>query len=440
MKFLADLNSRERLNDFATRLKSGLGKVSALLADSDQLFWISTSLFVGLLLWSTLFQIDKSVNVQGDLSPLGRPIVIQNRFDGKVLDILVESGMTIAKGQDLILFETNTDESDLFENRVENQKLAIQLRRLKAQTELQTELEMMEGDDPEFLSDQQRVLTAEINTLLSQISSQQATADVLRAKIEGMNAQIRGLQEKFTLAEEKYKVVETLHRKGYEGQIALLESRQAMSDVEQELLSKRVDLGNLISELDIANLEIETAKLEFQRNTSQELAETKKQLQLTQIRNVSLSARINEYSVTSPVSGRVSRIFIDNTGSVAAEGTKLLEIIPNETPIVFYVEVPVASITDVNVGQPAKITLSTMDTRQTPPLEARVMSIDPDATEEENGNRYYSAILKIENKPDAVNLVPGVTGAASILLGKRTVLLYFLEPIWDAMQGALSEG
>ncbi len=124
----------------------------------------------------------------------------------------------------------------------------------------------------------------------------------------------------------------------------------------------------------------------------------------------------------------------------AAEGTKLLEIIPDETPIVFYVEVPVASITDVNIGQPAKVTLSTMDTRRNPPLEARVMSIDPDATEEENGNRYYSAILKIEDKPEDVNLVPGVTGAASILLGKRTVLLYFLEPIWDAMQGALSEG
>ena len=80
-----------------------------------------------------------------------------------------------------------------------------------------------------------------------------------------------------------------------------------------------------------------------------------------------------------------------------------------------------------------------MDSRNVVPIEANVMSIDPDATEEDDGSRHYSAILEISGAPDGVDLVPGVTGSGAILLGQRTVFMYFLEPLWQAMEGALSE-
>ena len=80
-----------------------------------------------------------------------------------------------------------------------------------------------------------------------------------------------------------------------------------------------------------------------------------------------------------------------------------------------------------------------MDTRQVVPIEASVISIDPDATQEEDGSRHYSAILGISEAPSDTDLVPGITGSGAILLGKRTVFMYFLEPLWQAMEGALSE-
>ena len=38
-----------------------------------------------------------------------------------------------------------------------------------------------------------------------------------------------------------------------------------------------------------------------------------------------------------------------------------------------------------------------------------------------------------------ISLIPGVDGNASILMGRRSVIDYFLEPIFASMQGALSE-
>ena len=433
-------------NSFSDRLLKIYGSLSELriklggsTSSSDMLFWASTTLFLFLVVWSVTFEIDKSVNVEGDLSPLGRPIVVQNRFEGKVLELLVSSGDRVSSGQDLIIFETSADDSEFLENQLESQKLSIQLRRLIAQSKLETSFEDFATDDIEFLEDQLRVLQAEVGTLQSQVKSKETTKQVLLSKISGTESQLNSLQEKFKLAEEKYRIVERLFQKGYEGQIALLESKQEMSTVEQELLDKKIERENLLSDLDIAELDIKTATLDFQRKTSQELAETKKSLELTEIRNSSLSARMSEYSIKASSDGTISRIFVENIGSVTAEGTKLLEIIPSEAPIVFYAKIPVASITDVHVGQEAKITLSTMDTRQVVPIEASVISIDPDATQEEDGSRHYSAILGISEASSETDLVPGITGSGAILLGKRTVFMYFLEPLWQAMEGALSE-
>ena len=142
-------------------------------SSSDILFWASTSFFLFLVIWSVTFEIDKSVNVQGDLSPLGRPIVVQNRFEGKVLELLVSSGDQVTAGQDLVIFETSADDSEFLENRVESQKLSIQLRRLIAQSKLEEGFELFEEDDAEFSQDQLRVLLAEVGTLQSQIKSKE---------------------------------------------------------------------------------------------------------------------------------------------------------------------------------------------------------------------------------------------------------------------------
>ena len=62
---------------FSDRLLKIYGSLSELrtklggsTSSSDMLFWASTTLFLFLVVWSVTFEIDKSVNVEGDLSLL----------------------------------------------------------------------------------------------------------------------------------------------------------------------------------------------------------------------------------------------------------------------------------------------------------------------------------------------------------------------------------
>ena len=72
------------------------------LNKTSLLYFLIMSLFFLLLCWASIFQIDKSINVTGELSPLGRPIVVQNRFDGKIAQIDIKLGSFVSKGDVLL--------------------------------------------------------------------------------------------------------------------------------------------------------------------------------------------------------------------------------------------------------------------------------------------------------------------------------------------------
>ena len=81
----------------------------------NRLFWILSGLFIGLVVWSAIFKIDKSILATGELKPLGKAVVVQNRFEGKVSEIFVRNGQFIEANEKLISFETEIDNTELFE-------------------------------------------------------------------------------------------------------------------------------------------------------------------------------------------------------------------------------------------------------------------------------------------------------------------------------------
>ena len=164
MKFLKNLNNLKFPRRFFSfkkeniqEIKQILGEINFNISATDLSFYLVTGLFTFLLLWAFIFEIDKSINVIGELSPKGRPVIIQNRFEGKVLEIIVEAGKQVKKGDVLVRFETLTDASSFSENIAENQKASIELRRLKAQIKLEDDFEKIDGDNISIYNDQQKI-------------------------------------------------------------------------------------------------------------------------------------------------------------------------------------------------------------------------------------------------------------------------------------------
>ena len=97
----------------------------------------------------------------------------------------------------------------------------------------------------------------------------------------------------------------------------------------------------------------------------------------------------------------------------------------------------------VTVGMEAKVRLANQDQLKFDSINAKVISISPDAVQSQS-TAWYDIELEIEKEfftsgTTTYNLVPGIHVYVFILTGERTVLSYITTPFHNGLGQALQE-
>jgi multidrug efflux pump subunit AcrA (membrane-fusion protein) len=97
----------------------------------------------------------------------------------------------------------------------------------------------------------------------------------------------------------------------------------------------------------------------------------------------------------------------------------------------------------IEVGQLAKIKLASSEAFTYLPIDAKVISISPDAVQTDSMS-YYEIELELdtqtfENGDMQYKLVPGVQVHVFVLTGERTILSYITTPFHNGVSQALQE-
>lgn len=146
-------------------------------------------------------------------------------------------------------------------------------------------------------------------------------------------------------------------------------------------------------------------------------------------------------SVTAPVDGRIVGLQIHSQGGVVAPGQQLMDIVPENSPLIAEVHIPVDKITDVHVGQDAQAQLDAFDRNAVPLIPAKVLHIAADRQEEQTSMGtmpFYLSHIQIfpesVETAEKVYLSPGMPVTIFITTKQQTILNYMLEPLlrnWD---------
>ena len=405
------------------------------------LFSIFTALVVAVFLWAAVFEIDTSVLMPGELRPLGQSVRIQNRFEGKVSSELPRVGDSVSAGDTLFTMETDVDQAAAEENAIQLASVGAKLARLKAQLDLRDTI-----IDPEVSTqlsrqelDQEVILKSSLETLNSQLSMFESERASLEAELESLVGATAGLQEAVDVSEKKLRLVMQLFDDGYEGELALLDARQVRIEAIRNLNQHRVQIEQIKGRISSLVQKRLSEISKFKSRVAEEFAVAVDEYETLVARKQSLNARFDEYVIATPVGGTIGRLYVNNFGEVLTPGALVAEVIPEGVPIVFYGRLRESDLPDVSIGQRARVTLSFMDTRSEQPLEGAVLSIDPDVTVEEDGSRFYSVVVEVIERRAGQQLFPGSGGSAFLITGKRTVLSYVFEPIYNVFTRALRE-
>ena len=149
------------------------------------------------------------------------------------------------------------------------------------------------------------------------------------------------------------------------------------------------------------------------------------------------------YHIKANIDGRIQELTFKNPGSVVKQGDALAILVPLDQKLIVVGQLQIKDRGYIEVNQKAKIKLASSEAFTYLPIDAKVISISPDAVQTDRMS-YYEIELELDtqifvNGDMEYKLVPGVQVHVFVLTGERTILSYITTPFHNGISQALQE-
>lgn len=265
-----------------------------------------------------------------------------------------------------------------------------------------------------------------------------------KERIENLNAQIeyhqqlssiytnqkRIAEKELANAKKKLDTDKKLVDKGVISNVEFLEEQSKYNQKEQAL--EQLKTAFVQNNITVTNLEKQLLELNFEQD--EKMRELNQQLTATisQLKN-ELKGWQQNYLIKAPYSGKINYLSKVDENEYVTMGSPLFAVLPEENPLVGYVELPTSGIGRVEIGQRVNIQLDNYPAHEFGQLKGEVVSISevPMIHPETKQGNYLVTIgltdgLTTTYKKE-VNFTAEMLGTASVVTKDRSVL----ERIFD---------
>jgi len=406
--------------------------------------WTILALLIVLLLWASLAKVDEVARGQGRVVPSSHVQVVQSLDGGIVLDIRVQEGNVVDKGQLLLSIDPTRFASSLQEN--ESQVVALQAKaaRLRALAEnrpfvLPADLltafpELAEAERSLYLARRQE-LQSGVGIALQQL--EQRTQELNEAVSRRNQA-----SESYTLTQRELTMTSGLTGSGAVSEVEILRLQRDATRFRGERDTANAQISRLQSAINEAQRKRLEIELTFRNQARLELADTMSKLQGLRAGTSALQDKVNRTEVRAPMRGTIKQLLVTTVGGVVQPGKDLVEIVPLEDKLLLEARIQPRDIAFLRPGQKALVRFTAYDFSIYGGLEATLEHIAADTVTDDKGNAFYVVHVRTHQSwvgSDRQPILPGMVADVDILTGKRTVLSYLLKPVMRARNYALSE-
>jgi len=402
--------------------------------------------------WVSLAQISGAVIASGEVRVDTERKTVQHLEGGIVKDILVRNGDKVDAGQPLITLDSS---------RVTSQTEQVQLRlaaarladiRLQAERAMQDEVDWP-GSDPsiapgkfdELLESSRNVFNSRRQALTEQVAMLEKQIDQLDQQDLSLQGRIKAEEKIVAALQEELTAKQVLYERQYIDMTRILELQRNVAEREgslAQLQGSRAELRERKAEL---GLQISSLKSEYRQKAIEEHNENQQQIYDLQQQLLPLLDASNRLTITAPVPGEVIALQVHSVGGVIRAGDPILDIVPEDSPLIVECNIQVKDITHVKKGQEADVQLLAFEQRTTPKISGEVVYISGDrimqktAYGEEPAYIVHVELNKEELHANDLYISAGMPAAVFIKTEPRTVLDYLIEPLKENFDRALRE-
>lgn len=415
-------------------------------------WWIVLAGVGGFLLWALLAPLDKGVPMSGTVTVAGNKKAVQHQTGGTVQAILVKEGDTVKAGQPLVQMNPVQARSNAAVTRVQYYTARSTEARLLAERDgkpsvvfpADTEAARSDSRVASTMSVQQQLFSSRRFSLRAELSALDENIAGIEAHNAGLKEARTGKQDQFRFLKEQLDGMRELARGGYVPRNRLLELERTYAQLSSSLSE---DFGNIargqsqVSELKLRRLH---RQQEFQKEVRTQLADVQKEAGALRNQLESLDYELANAVVRAPVDGTVAEVSIFTEGGVVSPGFRMMDIVPQNEPLIVEGQLPVHLIDSVHADLPVELIFSSFNQNTTPRIPGVVTQVSADRlVDEKSGEPYYRMLAEVTPAGRAamkkLSVRPGMPVELFVKTGERTLANYLVRPITDNLKMALSE-
>jgi hemolysin D len=442
----AELAGPKRLADEAAFLPAALEiQETPVHPAPRRAAWAIMALFVIVLMWSLLGQIDIVAVAHGRIVVNDRTKVVQPLEAGLIRAIHVRDGDRVSAGQLLIELDPTSASAD--RKGVDQQLAAAQVEAARASALLAA---LNTGSPPRAAQAApaapaaQTQLTAEWADISARLARLDAEATRRQAEAATVQEVLLKLQTTLPLAQQREADFKALSDQGFMAGHAGQDRKRERIEIERDLATQQARLAEAQAALQESRKNRAAYLAETQRNLNDRLAKASLDLQQWQQQGTKTAQREQLTRLTAPVSGTVQQLAVFSTGGVVTPAQTLMVIVPDGAEVTAEVVIENKDIGFVSAGQAAEVKVETFSFTRYGTVPATVQWVTADAVNDDKRGAIFPATLRFERNTidvngKAVKLAPGMQVTAEVKTGRRRVIEHFFSPIAATISESLRE-
>ncbi|MBV18021.1 MAG: hemolysin secretion protein D [Thalassospira sp.] len=407
--------------------------------------------FGGFLTWGFTAELDSAAVATGSVIVDSKKKVV-NHYEGGILKkLLVDEGQHVTAGQTLALLDGTRSESEIGQLRGERFGLMAKLARLRAEQRGQGNIafpQELTASDEEYvgdiLSDEQRLFSKRNEVYAAKRDAQAKQIEQFEAEAQALVSQINARTRQEKLVAEQLKGIRQLADKGFATRTQLVEVENNWSDLVGDMGEFKAQKAAAQQQKAEAEINLASIEMEWQSDIATEIQEA--QLAFNDVTQRIRASKdvLDRLEVKAPQAGTVANIQIRTPGGVISPAEPIMDIIPEDEPLVIEARINRQDIDSVQVGSKVQIRLTAYSQRRLSPLIGEVRYVAPDQTVDEQRDSSYYIIRAAINpeelaKYDDINLRPGMPANILVLKTPRKAIDYLIDPIVQSMDKAFRE-
>ncbi len=403
------------------------------------------------LLWAAFAPLDEGVAAPAQVAIDTKRKAVQHLSGGIVKDVLVREGQNVTEGQVLLTLDGATTRANYEGSRQRYMSLrAMQARLLAEQTGGKITYHpdlVAASQDPlikgqmvtqeQLLASRRAALAADLQSFSEQIQGQEASIRAYDSMLESRKTQLSLLNEELKNTRGLVADGYAPRNRQFELERAVAETNSALAELLGNSLRARRAVGDLrqrsISRQQESRKEVETQMADVSREVLGEAEKFR-----------ALQNELARVEIKAPTTGQVVGLAVQTAGGVIQPGQKLMDIVPNDEPLLLEARVQPNFIDRVHAGLPVDVRFSAFAHSPTLVVDGEVLSVSGDLlTDPANNVSYYLARVSVTpeglKKLGKRQMQPGMPTEVIFKTGERSLLTYMLGPLTKRVAASMKE-